>query len=310
MKGKAKQRASRLTRDLKKVYGRRHLCVGCGKPIEVGQTWKFTPEGRKVHYHCVEGNPSSVDYDWTSREAANYLDSLTDAQLSRRLDTVGSQIDYMRGAGTETIPEYRRAAFINLQNQEQAIIDARLRKFDRKRGHGNPAGPTFSQALVMARQAGAKIGDTSGFTSWLVRAKLDNRSPQVQRLLQQEFWRGVEEGAGEPVGSTSGSLAYKGATIHRVHGGWTTSLDPDTIHDTPKDAKRFVDAQRNPESGPPRYVPAEDDWPIGPIKWTVMDTRTGHKVATAKMWIRVRTRQAAENIADRLNRKEQKGREA
>lgn len=319
----------------------------------------------------------------------------------------------------------------------------------------------------MARTAGAKIGDTSGFGPWLVKTKLDGRSAEVIRHLKQVFYVGVEEGEGRVETATPESL-YKGVTIRRVEAGYRTSLDPESEFESLQEAKRFVDAQaqRNPrrrglygagvetlaagmsmgsredpflwpsrgmevylangfwwyrnadptadpfvrqwlrvtdpsfkdeisyalrtgeltskEGNPsrrdkhtlyslldwkamnfgferatsaptmadvemlvseqttlpvptaikrkmlesasrtwkvnainirsnpdtPRYVPAEDDWPLGAIKWTVIDTHTGHKVTTGKMWVRVRTRTAAEKIADKLNRKRQTGRRA
>ncbi|MCJ7501837.1 MAG: hypothetical protein MUP80_02085 [Acidobacteriia bacterium] len=46
--------------DLKKVYALASRCNVCEGPILPGQTWKFTPEGGKVHYHCAQ-NPVSLD---------------------------------------------------------------------------------------------------------------------------------------------------------------------------------------------------------------------------------------------------------
>lgn len=313
---------------LKKFYALASRCQTCEKPILPGQTWQFTPEGGKVHYYCAQ-NPASTDYNWFSEETTRHLDSLTDAQLKRRLGIVQPQINRARGPGTESVAH--AAVFLNLQDQEQAIIQARLRKFDRKSGrqnpagpilhnpavdggfydptgrnegyirfrryhgklisdrvadranlsrigwHGstlltdadidrvhdliaksgwhygvevlepeeNPAGPTFSQAMVAARQAGARIGDTSGFEPWLVKAQLDTRGPQVRSRLEREFWRGVEEGEGR---TETSSFEYKGATIYRLADGYQVSIDPDSRFDSLKDAKQFVDAQRrNPK---------------------------------------------------------------
>lgn len=166
---------------------------------------------------------------------------------------------------------------------------------------GNPSGPTFHQAVVMARAAGAKIGDTSGFGPWLVKAGLNTRGPLIRRELESAFWIGVERGAGPthkaPVGH---------AQVWQTEEGWKTAIDPESIFDTKDDAESFVKAQRrNPQDqDSPRYVPAEDDWPVGPIKWTVIDTYTGRKVVEGNMWVRTRTRAAAEKKADRLNRQQ------
>lgn len=107
----------------------------------------------------------------------------------------------------------------------------------------NPAGPTFSEAMTMARQAGARIGDTSGFEPWLIKAKLQTRSPQIRARLKDEFWRGVEGGGGR---SETASFDYKGVKIWRRGDGYEASIDPDSRFDSLKDAKRFIDAQRNP----------------------------------------------------------------
>jgi hypothetical protein len=265
----------------------------------------------------------------------------------------------------------------------------------------NPAGPTIHQAMLMARAAGARIGDTSGFEPWLKKAKLEGRSPMLRKKLEAEFWEGVEQG--EFPASSSEEREYHGARIWKTAEGWKTSVDPDSAFDNIRQVQRFVDAQRNPSVGAiraqylklieryayahesrklarmnathealeqfetkynldpnsrrdaisylkrthaglslqhaldsvndfyrnpdapdtPRFVPAEDDWPVGPIKWTVIDTQTGHKVPQSAidsptgvkthsggMWIRTRTREAAERIADKLNRQERKRRVA
>lgn len=61
-------------------------------------------------------------YDWFSKEATTYFDSLTDKQLSERIDIVRQQITmaFNRRDG-ETLK--------SLQAQEDAIAAARVRKF-------------------------------------------------------------------------------------------------------------------------------------------------------------------------------------
>lgn len=62
------------------------------------------------------------DYDWFSAEATKYFNSLTDKQLSKRIDVVRSQIPRALKAGDEAVMKF-------LQDQENAIVQARLRKF-------------------------------------------------------------------------------------------------------------------------------------------------------------------------------------
>lgn len=207
------------------------------------------------------------------------------------------------------MPPQRGPEYTTCQECGRPVTPKQTFKFTKEGGkihyycdpRNNPAGPTFHQAILMARAAGAKIGDTSGFEPWLVKTKLNTRGPLIRRELESAFWLGVERGAGPthkaPVGH---------AQVWQTEDGWKTSLDPESTFDTRKDAERFVASQhRNPQvQDSPRYVPAEDDWPIGPIKWTVIDTYTGRKVVEGHMWVRTRTRAAAEKKADRLNRRQ------
>lgn len=109
---------------------------------------------------------------------------------------------------------------------------------------GNPAGPTYLQAISQARSAGARIGDTDGFEGWLRKAKLEGRSPLVRSKLKAAFWEGVDKG--EVKATSTSRQDYHGAQVWRAAEGWKTSVDPDSDFDSLSDAKRFVDAQRNP----------------------------------------------------------------
>ena len=75
-------------------------------------------------------NPTPSDYNWNSPEAIRYLDSRTDRQLSKRIDIIRAQMEraYSR-RGDSRVDE----AVEDLQRQEAAVIQARLRK-------GNPIG--------------------------------------------------------------------------------------------------------------------------------------------------------------------------
>jgi hypothetical protein len=117
----------------------------------------------------------------------------------------------------------------------------------RGRGRENPAGPAFAQALTMARVAGAKIGDTSGFEPWLVKAHLDGRGPQVIARLRTEFWQGVE------TGWPASAMAPAAKGIWKDKEGWRVASDPDSLFDSLLDAQRFVGAQR-------QHNPAQPWW--------------------------------------------------
>jgi hypothetical protein len=102
--------------------------------------------------------------------------------------------------------------------------------------------------MSQARAAGARIGDTSGFEPWLVRAKLSTRGPLVRSKLKQAFWTGVETGeAPEEKASSGKTLTFHGIKVWKDAQGWRSSSDPDSVFDSLPDAKRFVEAQaKNP----------------------------------------------------------------
>jgi hypothetical protein len=147
----------------------------------------------------------------------------------------------------------------------------------------NPVGPTFSEAMTMARQAGARIGDTSGFEPWLVKAKLDTRSHQIRQALEEKFWEGVEHGG--PAQPKLMKAAYHGIKIWKdAQGVWRTSLEPESEFDSYRDAKGFIDTQRkNPKlqltDRAYRYR-ANANPPPGPKRcafcWTDKQIQVGH----------------------------------
>ena len=120
-------------------------------------------------------------------------------------------------------------------------------------GVANPAGPTFHQAILMARAAGARIGDTSGFGPWLAKAGLDTRGPQVRRELESAFWIGVEQGPGP---SHKARPSAGKPQVWQTEEGWKTAIDPESTFDSKEDAERFVAAQRNPR----RQNPSQPWW--------------------------------------------------
>jgi hypothetical protein len=124
----------------------------------------------------------------------------------------------------------------------------------------NPAGPTFVQALSLARAAGAKIGDTSGFEPWLVRTKLASRSPLVKSKLKVEFWKGVETGEAPtvkaPTAKKAAPVAIADYQIFKDgEGNLRTQFAPEKTFGTLKDVMAFVDAQKNPS---PRFPEVTD----------------------------------------------------
>ena len=106
--------------------------------------------------------------------------------------------------------------------------------------------------MNLARSAGARIGDTSGFEPWLVKAKLSERGALVKSKLKAEFWKGVETGEApaEKKASASKVLWFHGIKVWKDAEGWRTSSEPESLFDSLPDAKKFVEAQvqaaRNP----------------------------------------------------------------
>jgi len=156
-------------------------CEACDKPILPGHTWKWTPKGGKVHYHC----------------------------------------------------EAKR----------------------------NGVGPTYGQAMNLARAAGAKIGDTSGFEPWLIRTKLASRGPLVKKKLEAEFSKGVETGEAPAVKKAAAEKKTAPAAIADYQifkdseGNLKTQFAPEKTFSTLKDVMAFVDAQKNPS---PRFPEVTD----------------------------------------------------
>jgi hypothetical protein len=118
---------------------------------------------------------------------------------------------------------------------------------------------TIGEASAAAYKAGKASGDTGLFDSWLDSKGLQDRSSTLRRRLKQEYDRGFEANfAGtstethERRAAASGPIKYKGYTIREVEGGYSTSLDRESVHDTVKDAKDFIDSARNPRRRNPQ----------------------------------------------------------
>lgn len=385
-------------------------CHVCERLITPGQTWKFTPEGRKVHYYCAKQNPASLDLSWL-QEGDTFAPDFGGQELKRVVtlyrNSDGRELTvavddvlafnsepvrlsktspYRKEVGiwaTPIIPGLKRRGYlrdsryslvfrgdpgyaygekwvlgrVTVENPEHNTLEDAIRQEGRKIAHRfhpeewrqpasweyfrfklyqhpedvipgwsgmlpqekqraekilfnaylreagkilegaaqeNPAGPTFAQAMAMARQAGARIGDTAAFEGWLVKSKLDTRGPQVRQRLEREFWRGVEHGEDTtPALRAAKDLTYKGVAIYRRGEGYRTDLDPESEFESLGDAKRFVDAQaRNPRNPWPaqyapldwdemegRYVAAEDlGWFMNRFVYVVVDTTTGEVV--------------------------------
>jgi hypothetical protein len=114
---------------------------------------------------------------------------------------------------------------------------------------------TVSAAMSAAYKAGKASGDTGLFDSWLESRGLDDRSDTLKNRLRKEYERGHETNYGSGGASTEAheqhlaakGLKYKGYTIREVEGGYSTSLDRESVHDSVKDAKDFIDDhKRNP----------------------------------------------------------------
>jgi hypothetical protein len=221
-------------------------CQVCQQPITPGQTWKYTETGGKVHYHCAEKNPQKQTKAGLVLGEHIHMPGVPQLIVTRAFAWqwwVGHGWPGPKhGIGSLDHRVYLPAP-VDDPLTDVETRDQTMESVARSLAEQNPAGPTFSEAMTMARQAGARIGDTSGFDPWLVKAKLQTRSPLVRSRLQEQFDSGVEQGEVPQAKPTS---TYKGVTIFHSGEGFSTSLDPGSIHDTLKDAKRFIDAQNNP----------------------------------------------------------------
>ena len=149
----------------------------------------------------------------------------------------------LRGWETKTRPMDVQKAVAMIRATPHSDRSRFAREMWRNRqSRQNPAGPTFAQAMNMAKIAGAKIGDTSGFEPWLKKVKLNTRSDQVRSRLEKQFRQGVEEGEPEAESTVRGMAKYKGVRINKTSEGFQVEIDPGSRFDSLKDAHRFIDA--------------------------------------------------------------------
>lgn len=239
-------------------HGRHYgLCAECGRAITPKQTWKFQPAtGKRIHYYCdPRRNPGSETLESLIRQegrriAHRFHPEEWGQPVSREFfdfHLYKHPEDVIPGWGGMLPQEKQRAErqlFNAYQREAQKILAGRVE---------NPAGPTFHQAVVMARAAGAKIGDTDGFGPWLAKVGLDTRGPQVRRELETAFWVGVEHG---PLPTHRTKPAVGRPQIWQTEEGWKTAVDPESTFDARELAEQFVASQRNPR----RQNPNEPWW--------------------------------------------------
>jgi hypothetical protein len=149
----------------------------------------------------------------------------------------------LRGWETKTRPMDVQAAVAMIRATPHSDRSRFAREMWRNRqSRQNPAGPTFAQAMSMAKSAGANIGDTSGFEPWLKKTKLSARSAGVRSRLEKQFRQGVEEGEPESEPAAREVAKYKGVRINQASDGFQVEIDPGSRFDSLKDAHRFIDA--------------------------------------------------------------------
>jgi hypothetical protein len=307
MAQQATKRAASRGPKVQKVYGLTSMCQVCKQPIRPGHTWKFTEQGGKVHYYCAKQNPAAqVDLSWLQvgdtfapsfggdrlKATATLHRNSDGRELSVAVDDVlafnseavalSSATPYRREVGiwaTPIVPARSRRGY--LRDSRYSLVFEGVPGYNygekwrlRHMSVENPAGPTFHEAMVAARQAGAKIGDTSGFEPWLMKAKLDARGPQIIEELRTEFWKGVETGEA-PKESASPEQIYHGAKIRKTAAGWITDIDPASVFDDLRQVKQFIDAQqRNPQLTDRAYrYRANANPPIGPKQCAFCGTK-------------------------------------
>jgi hypothetical protein len=116
---------------------------------------------------------------------------------------------------------------------------------------------TVGQATQAAYKAGKAAGDYGDFQVWLDEKGLQDRSDTLKNRLAKEYERGHEAASGSQYSTdtherhlAAHGLKYKGYIIREVEGGYSTSLDRESVFDSVEDAKAFLDSwnRKNPAS--------------------------------------------------------------
>jgi hypothetical protein len=114
---------------------------------------------------------------------------------------------------------------------------------------------TISECISSAREAGRKTPDTGLFEEWLRMKGLSSRGNVLVARMRREYEEGFEERFQAPNpdsrelnrqflrrAAAASPDNYKGFRISQENDSWKYSGDPESLFDTWKDLKRFIDS--------------------------------------------------------------------
>lgn len=128
---------AKAARQKERAYKLTSWCQVCDQPIVPGQTWKFTPEGGKVHYYCAKSNPGAGGETLKSRLTQE------GGAIARQLhphewDQPVSRY-YILEKWKHVIPGYQSMTLREKREAEGYLISAYLREAKRLLPAANPA---------------------------------------------------------------------------------------------------------------------------------------------------------------------------
>ena len=113
---------------------------------------------------------------------------------------------------------------------------------------------TISECISSAREAGRKTPDTGLFNEWLRTKGLSGRGNVLLDRMRREYEEGFEERFSAPAPDSrelnrqflkrvaAPPENYKGFHISTEEDSWKYSGDPESLFDSWKDLKRFIDS--------------------------------------------------------------------
>lgn len=238
-------KARKLAKDLRKVYGVAGKCDVCKGLIRPGQTWKFTPEGARVHKYCARENPTGDIRTLTqglfehAERPTGTIRKVAEAEVRNEhgvLETYTVYTNRTRNrwwleklVGEKPDPSWdwsERAKHAFRQTLFYSFATSSPRKAEEWVGAVNKL----------------RDGETNPFT-------LDPRYVLRHGTVMLPPSRGRTRPGARPT-TTAAAVSggtYRGARIWKDGEGWHASLDPESVFDSYRDAKAFVDVQaRNP----------------------------------------------------------------
>ena len=245
-RGRTAARGKEAERRL--VYQLSHKCQGCGRLIVPGQTWKWTPEGGKVHYYCARnpyGEPTGRRY-----APARY--------------TLVRHTKELIGYGEKGQPIYKLEPE-STDNKTRAISMAKQIVADG--GVAEVWDETQRVRLYPAGEGNPVSFDPRHWLRYGTVAVPPRRATSRHR-------------AAAP--APSGETVYRGVRIWRDAGGWRVSKDPESLFDSLKDAKQFVAAAGRRHLNPAMPWWKRGENPVEGFDFEGTARQFGHSIASGR----------------------------